>query len=70
MFWGFVILIVGIILLLQSFGIATDVAWKYIWPILIIILGLSILFKPWRRKFFGWGKGHSRQNDEKKEENQ
>lgn len=70
MFFGLVLVIVGGILLLESMGVITGDAWKYIWPALIILLGLSILFKPFRNKMFysskwGWGGRH----EERKEEN-
>lgn len=70
MFFGLVLIGIGGIFLLENMGVITGDVWKYIWPILIIILGLSILFKPWRRKSFGWGKWRSRQSDGKKEKDQ
>jgi len=70
MFFGLVLVIVGGILLLESMGVITGDAWRYIWPILIILLGLSILFKPFRSKLFRGNKwGWDSNKDENKEEN-
>lgn len=70
MFFGLVLVIIGGILLLESLGVITGDAWKYIWPALIILLGLSILFKPLRGKLFGGGKwGWGGYEERKKEEN-
>lgn len=67
MFFGLVLVIIGVVFLLQSTGVLTGDAWKYIWPSLIIFFGLSILFKPARKKFF-WGQRHYYEHEEKKKE--
>ncbi len=44
MFFGLVLVIVGVMLLLEKLGIVTGSVWNYVWPCLIIALGLSIVF--------------------------
>lgn len=45
MWFGFGLVLVGVLLLLNNIGILKADAWGYIWPAAIIIVGLSILFK-------------------------
>jgi hypothetical protein len=47
MFFGLIILIVGVIFLLKNLGIIGGDVWPIIWPCLVITFGLSIL---WRQK--------------------
>lgn len=69
MFFGLVLITIGIIFLLENMGVITGDAWKYIWPCLIILLGLSILIKPWRGRLFSWPKIHSESKEDKINEN-
>lgn len=46
MFIGFSILIIGVILLLKNLGFISISAWSIIWPCIIIIFGLSLIFRP------------------------
>jgi hypothetical protein len=41
--WGITALSAGIILLLQAFGVVPGSAWKYIWPMFVIIIGLELM---------------------------
>lgn len=50
MFFGLVLIAVGVLALLIVTGVLTGSAWSYIWPIILILLGLSILV----------GRGHRR----------
>ncbi|MFA5012952.1 MAG: DUF5668 domain-containing protein [Candidatus Paceibacterota bacterium] len=45
MFIGIAIVIIGVVILMQNLGIITYNAWQIIWPALIILLGLSLIFK-------------------------
>ena len=69
MFFGLFLIIIGVIFLLENIGVITGDVWKYIWPSLIILLGFSVLIKPSRGKFFGWGKWQRRDDETKNEEN-
>ena len=47
-FWGFVVIIIGVLLLLEPIGILPQgtSAWKFIWPSLVILLGVWFLIVP------------------------
>ncbi|MCL4560244.1 MAG: DUF5668 domain-containing protein [Chloroflexi bacterium] len=44
LFWGALILLVGLLFLLQNLGIVTGSIWGIIWPLVIILIGLQLLF--------------------------
>jgi phage shock protein C len=43
--WGLFLVGLGIVFLLQNFGIARFIEWGRLWPIILIIFGFSILAK-------------------------
>ena len=45
MFIGILLLILGVLLLLEQLGIIETSAWGLIWPIALIALGASMVFK-------------------------
>ncbi len=47
---GFIIVIIGIILLLSSLNIFWWFRWIYLWPIIIIVIGLIIIFGARRKR--------------------
>ena len=49
MFFGIVILILGVIFLLNNLGIITGEVWPIIWPCLIIAFGLAIVCRRKKR---------------------
>lgn len=50
MFWGYLLIIVGLVLLLKNLGILTTVAWEIMYPAVIILIGLAIIFKKKKHK--------------------
>lgn len=54
MFFGLILVAIGIIALLVKTGALTGSIWSYVWPAVLIVLGLSFLFgrtfrrRPWR----------------------
>lgn len=44
MWFGFGLVLVGVLLLLNNLGIIKGDTWGYIWPAAIILFGLNILF--------------------------
>jgi membrane-bound ClpP family serine protease len=44
MWFGFVLMILGVFMLLERLDILQGSAWSYFWPIAIMALGLSIVF--------------------------
>ena len=45
MFFGLIILVVGIAFLLKNIDIISGDVWPIIWPSLVVAVGLSILFR-------------------------
>jgi hypothetical protein len=45
MFLGVLLLILGILLLLREMGLIYGNFWDYVWPIALIALGASMIFK-------------------------
>lgn len=45
MFLGVLLLILGILLLLREMGLIYGDIWDYVWPIALIALGASMIFK-------------------------
>lgn len=43
LFWGITVLLAGTVLMLQALGIVPGSAWKYIWPMFVIIIGLELM---------------------------
>ena len=45
MWFGATLIVVGVIFLLDNLGFLSSEAWKIIWPLVIIIIGIAMLFK-------------------------
>jgi len=43
--FGTALVVVGVIFLLKNTGLISGVAWDIIWPIALIVIGASLLFK-------------------------
>ncbi len=56
MFFGFILIAVGVIAILIKLGVLSGSMWGYIWPAVLIILGLSFLWGRRRRRSWMWGK--------------
>lgn len=50
-FWPAVLIAAGLILLLENFGLLSPLSFGRLWPIILIIWGLDIL---WRRYHGEW----------------
>jgi len=48
MWFGIVLIVVGVVFLLQNLGYVTGDVWKIVWPAFIILIGISMLFKEQR----------------------
>ena len=46
LFWGFVIVLLGVLLLLQTMEFLAWSAWAYFWPAFLILVGLWIFIRP------------------------
>lgn len=45
MFVGLAVLVVGVLYLLKNLGYISSNVWEIIWPCLIVVLGLAIVFR-------------------------
>jgi hypothetical protein len=56
MFFGLVLIAIGIIALLVKLGVLSGSIWSYVWPAILIILGISFLWGRafGRRRWRGW----------------
>jgi len=45
MFFGAVLIVIGVVFLLQNLGVISASVWSVIWPVLIILAGVSFLSK-------------------------
>jgi hypothetical protein len=54
MFFGLILVAIGVIALLVKLDVLSGSIWSYTWPVILILLGLSFLFGRFRRR------GHSR----------
>ena len=43
--FGAALVIVGVIFLLKNLGIISGIAWDVVWPVALIVIGTSLLFK-------------------------
>ncbi len=50
MFFGLVLVAVGIIALLVKADVLSGSVWGYAWPVILILIGLSFLFGRFRRR--------------------
>lgn len=45
MFWGTILVVIGLVALLKNLGFITVDVWEVVWPVLLIMLGVSLLAK-------------------------
>ena len=45
MIFGVVVVVIGVLLLLQNLGLITGAMWSFVWPCLIIAVGVNIMMK-------------------------
>lgn len=60
MIFGIILVAIGVIFLLQNLGVIQEGAWKIIWPIIVIALGVGFIIhrlkEKGRRREFIWEK--------------
>jgi predicted tellurium resistance membrane protein TerC len=59
--FGIIILVIGVALLLQNLGLVAGSAWSIIWPALLIVFGLALIY---RRKHCWCCGGHHKHKEE------
>ncbi len=50
MFLGIMLLLLGVLMLLSRMGVIQGTFWGFVWPVAIIALGLSLVFKHTKRQ--------------------
>ena len=50
--FGIILIIIGIVFLLQNLGYISEGAWAIIWPAILIVIGLGVIFKRRSHGFF------------------
>ncbi|OQA04309.1 MAG: hypothetical protein BWY68_00405 [bacterium ADurb.Bin400] len=50
MWFGLILVLLGVLLLLQNLGILPADAWGIFWPVIIIAFGLSLLIRAARKQ--------------------
>lgn len=53
MFVGLLILAVGVVFLLQNLGYISGSVWEIIWPAIVIVIGLTMIFRGQSVRIFG-----------------
>jgi len=61
MLFGSILIIIGVVFLLENLGILSGGVWDIIWPLLLILLGLSFFFKKHHWCYYG----HFSKNEKK-----
>jgi len=63
--FGLFLVVVGVLLLLKEVGIITGGFWGYIWPVLFIIFGLSLMSRGKKDDWccMGWQTKHDKAKD-------
>jgi hypothetical protein len=67
--FGFLLIIIGIIVLLKNLGFISGNVWDIFWPALLIVVGLSLVLRRrsggffWEERF-GWGKKERRDGED------
>ena len=47
---GLILVLVGVYFLLRNFGLVDWLRWDYVWPVVIIVAGLYLVFRRIRRQ--------------------
>ena len=63
---GLILVVIGVVFLLRNLGFLPEGAWSTLWPVLLVLLGLFLIWRHGRERFyweekFGWRK---REGDE------
>lgn len=49
MIFGIILVLIGVIFLLQNLEVISGGAWKIIWPIVVILIGVGFIVNRWKR---------------------
>jgi uncharacterized membrane protein len=45
MFFGIAVIVIGLVFLMQALGLVPGSVWSVIWPCILIIIGIGIIYK-------------------------
>ena len=68
---GLILVAIGVIALLMRSGLISGAMWGYVWPVILIILGVSffIRWRWWRRRWWcDWDMGERKKDRSHREE--
>jgi len=68
MVFGLILVDIGIIALLEKLNVINGNVWNYTWPVILVIIGLSIVFGRFRRRrwmWWGWNPWDDRDKPDK-----
>lgn len=51
MFVGIMLLAFGVLMILQKMGIIYGPIWDYLWPVILVALGLQMIFEHRRKRY-------------------
>ena len=54
MVFGLILIAVGVIALLEKLNVINGNVWNYTWPVILLIIGLSMVFGRFRRRRWMW----------------
>jgi hypothetical protein len=70
MVFGLILVAIGVIALLEKLNVINGNVWNYTWPVVLVIIGLSIVFGRFRRRRrwqWFWGTPWDDRDKDKKE---
>lgn len=56
MFWAYIFIVAGVVILLKNLGFITADVWDVLWPLALIALGLSMLTRRGTHGHIPWCK--------------
>ena len=66
--FGLVLVVLGVLFLLEEMGIITGSFWGYFWPVILIVVGFSLMDKDKKKggsSCFSWCCGDSKKDKKK-----
>ena len=69
---GLIVLLVGVLFLLHNLGLIPAITWGIVWPVIIILIGISMMEKRywWSRGGWRYWRDCKRQKEERNDQNE
>lgn len=52
---GLIVILVGVLFFLKNIGIINSINWDILWPVLVMLIGVSMVLRKRCSKCGGWG---------------